>query len=66
MFEESANDDYEQFNAAVGLTIAAEIVRKMKGTIKVGSKLGEGTEFNVSSHRLRMCVLPEKNFPIWL
>ncbi len=60
MFEENNENeiDSEEFNGAVGLIIAAEIVRKMKGAVKVGSKLGEGTEFNVS---WRLCVLTLRN-----
>ncbi len=60
MFEKNNENeiDSEEFNGAVGLIIAAEIVRKMKGAVKVGSKLGEGTEFNVS---WRLCVLTLRN-----
>ncbi len=50
IFEENNESmaDNELPDTQIGLNIAAEIVKKMGGIIKVDSRVGEGTEFNVS------------------
>ncbi len=50
-------DDSQHLNPVCGLNIAAEIVKVMGGTIKIDSRVGEGTDFNVSSYGLIMCIL---------
>jgi two-component system CheB/CheR fusion protein len=41
-----SKDDYE--GTGIGLAIAKKIIEKHRGTIKVSSKIGEGTEFIIS------------------